>query len=292
MSPKCNLIIDSCCDLPFDIVDRSGVALVNFTYHDADGDHTDDLWQSEDMRTFYDKMRKGSTPTTSCVSPTLMREAFERAAKSGIPTVYLCFSSGLSSHHEGVCATLEDVLAAHGPADVRIVDTHLASTGEALLVFEALRKREEGFTADEMVEWATEAQYMVQTYFMVDNLDALNHGGRIPKGIAFAGTKLNVKPILAFNLDGGLAIAGAARGRNKALRILAEKFRDDVDAQLPSTVCMGHADCEKDMLRLKSLLHEDGRPLQIVPHLIGPVIGSHVGPGMVSISFWGHDRRK
>ena len=265
---------------------------MSFPYIDEGGEHLDDLWQSEDVHAFYNRMRKGSSPTTSCVSPVHMREAFERAAESGIPTVYLSFSSGLSSHFEGAYAVLKDVLADYPSADIRIVDTRLASTGEALLVLEALRRQEEGFSADEMEQWANEARFHVETYFMVDDLDALRRGGRIPKGVAFAGSKLNVKPILAFNLDGGLAVAGAARGRNKALRVLMEKFEEDADAMFPSTVCIGHADCEKDMVRLRNLLPGDGSVLHCVSHPIGPVIGSHVGPDMVSLAFWGRDRRK
>jgi DegV family protein with EDD domain len=183
-------------------------------------------------------------------------------------------------------------LSAHPSADIRIVDTRLGSTAEALLVYEALRKREEGLTADEMERWANEARFCVETYFMVDDLDALQRGGRIPKGVAFAGTKLNVKPILTFSENGRLVIAGAARGRKKGLRALAERFEEHVDISGPAVVCMGHADCEKDMIRLWDMLPGDGSVLQRVSQPIGPVVGSHVGPGMVSLVFWGRDRRE
>ncbi len=292
MTARYNLIVDSCCDLPPGLLDRPGVELVSFPYMDEDDEHLDDLWQSEDMHAFYERMRKGSSPTTSQASPAHMREVFERAAESGVPAVYLCFSSGLSSHFGSACSVLQDVLCAHPPADIRIVDTRQASTGEALLVYEALRKREEGLTADELEQWANEARFCVETYFMVDDLDALRRGGRIPRGIAFAGTKLNVKPILTFDLDGRLVVAGAARGRKKGLRALAERLEDRIDTSGPAVVCMGHADCEKDMTRLWGMLPGDGSVLQRISQPIGPVIGSHVGPGMVSLAFWGHDRRE
>ena len=264
---------------------------MSFPYADESGEHFDDLWQSQDMHAFYDRMRKGSSPTTSCVSPTHMRAAFERAAESGVPTVYLCFSSGLSSHFQSACAALEDVLALRPSADIRIVDTRLGSTSEALLVYEALRQREEGLTADELEQWANEARFCVETCFMVDDLDALRRGGRIPRGVAFAGNKLNVKPILTFSVDGHLAFAGAARGRKKGLRALKERFVERVDSSRPVVVCLGHADCEEDMERLWDMLGEDGA-VSRVSQPIGPVVGSHVGPGMVSLVFWGRDRRK
>ena len=292
MDVRCNLIVDSSCDLPPAVVNRPGVELVSLSYLDTDGEHLDDLWQSESMHAFYDRMRGGSCPTTSRVSPACMREAFERAAANGLPTVCLCMSSSLSSTYEGACAAREDVIATNKSADIRIVDTRLASTGQAVLVYEVLRMRDEGFSADEIEQWANEARYSVQTYFMVDSLDALQRGGRIPKGVAVAGSMLNVKPVLAFDLDGRLVIAGVARGRKKGLQVLADKYNKLVDRMRPSVFFMGHADCEEDMLSLREMLSTDGSATQVVSQPIGPVIGSHVGPGMVSLAFWGPDRRE
>ena len=292
MNAKCNLIIDSCCDLPPKVVDLPGVELAEFPFVDDEGEHFDDLWRSEDMHKFYERMKKGSSPVTSQVPPIHMRDIFEKAAASGVPTLYLSFSSALSSHFGTASTVLQDVLAEHPSADVRIVDTRLASTAEALIVYEALRKREEGATIDELEQWANEARFCVEGYFMVDELDALRRGGRIPKVVAFAGSKLKVKPILTFDLEGGLAIAGAARGRNKGIELLAEKLAERIDILKPAVICMGHADCEKDMGRLWQKLQGKGTVLRRIEQPIGPVIGSHVGPGMLTIAFWGRDRRK
>lgn len=61
---KCNLILDSCCDLPHDVVDREGVYLVKFPYFDDDGEHLDDLYQSITAHDFYEGMRNGGEPHT------------------------------------------------------------------------------------------------------------------------------------------------------------------------------------------------------------------------------------
>ena len=292
MNAKCNLIVDSCCDLPPNIVNRPGVELVRFPFVNEEGEHLDDLWQSADMEAFYGRMRKGSSPTTSHATASELRRVFEHAIECGTPTVYLSFSSGLSSHFEHARAVLEEVLSEHPGADLRMVDTRLASTGEAQLVYEAIRKRDEGLTADEMEEWVKEARFFVNVYFMVDDLDALRRGGRIPKVVAFAGSKLSVKPLLTIAADGNLAMAGAARGRKKGLRALAEKFAEDADPVAPSVACLGHASCGDDMHKLEKMLSGDGNTLKCIRQPIGPVIGSHVGPGMVSIAFWGRDRRE
>ena len=93
MQHKCNLIIDSCCDLPFEVVDREGVELIRFPYIMSDGEHADDLYQTSSAHDFYQAMRNGEEPTTAQVPVPVFRDAFERAIASGVPTVYLSFSS-------------------------------------------------------------------------------------------------------------------------------------------------------------------------------------------------------
>ena len=96
MACACNLIIDSCCDLPFEVVDREGVELINFPYIMEDGEHADDLYQTTTAHDFFQAMRDGAQPTTSQVPIPVYQDAFKRAIDSGVPTVCLVFSSGLS----------------------------------------------------------------------------------------------------------------------------------------------------------------------------------------------------
>ena len=62
--PACNLIIDSCCDLPFDVVDREGIELIEFPYIAGDGEHSDDMYRSRSAHDFFDSMRNGDEPST------------------------------------------------------------------------------------------------------------------------------------------------------------------------------------------------------------------------------------
>lgn len=141
--------------------------------------------------------------------------------------------------------------------------------------------------------WVEQARYFVQTAFMVDDLDALHRGGRIPASVAAAGSALNVKPVLTFDISGHLALTGAARGRKKGLRQMADFFAKEHDTQGGSPVVLiGNADCPKDAETLRDLLAKQDESITVVQHNIGATIGSHVGPGMVSISFWGGDRRE
>ena len=224
MDIQCNLIIDSCCNLPHEVVDREGVYLLKFPYFDESGEHLDDLYRSRSAHDFYESMRNGSEPHTAQIPMPSLRAAFEWAHEQGKPAVHLSFSSGLSGTFDTACIYLEQVKQEIPDLDVRMVDTKLASVAEALLVYEALRQREKGLTAEEMVAWAEEARYFVDRQFMVDDLEALRRGGRIPASVAYAGSKLDVKPLLGIDADGKLTLTGVARGRKKGIKALCEYY--------------------------------------------------------------------
>ena len=278
MPHSCNLIIDSCCDLPFEAVDRDGVELIEFPYVMSDGEHADDLYRASSAHDFYQAMRDGEEPTTAQVPVPVFRAAFERAVESGVPTVYLSFSSGLSGSFDAAVLVHGQIMAEHPDAELYLVDTHLASVAEGLLVHEALRQRDKGLTARELAQWAEEARYFVDAEFMVEDLEALRRGGRIPGSVAYAGSKLDVKPMLTIAPDGKLSLAGVARGRKKGIKQLAEYYQKRVAESVPGQcVVVAGADCPKDVGRLKEALGKVDDSILFLESSIGPVIGSHVG---------------
>ena len=129
---------------------------------------------------------------------------------------------------------------------------------------------------------------------MVDDLDALKRGGRIPASVAFAGSKLDVKPMLDIALDGTLSLVGVARGRKKGIRQMADFYKKRIEQvhNERHRVLIGHSDCLKDVERLKDELRKIDDELAFLECNIGPVIGSHVGPGMLALVFWGVDSRE
>ena len=104
---------------------------------------------------------------------------------------------------------------------------------------------------------------------------------------------LDVKPLLTIDADGTLKLVGVARGRKKGIKQLAEYYKKNgSDHGGSEYVVLGNADCEKDMARLKDMITKDDEDLLVVTASIGPVIGSHVGPGMLAVAFWGADKRE
>ena len=290
---RCNLILDSCCDLPFEVIDKPGIELLRFPYIMSDGEHLDDLYQTTSAHDFYQAMRDGEEPTTAQVAVPVFQEAFGRAIDSGVPTVYLSFTSGLSGSLDVACLVRDQLLAEHPEAELYLVDTLQASVAEGLLVYEAIQQRDKGLTARELAEWASEARFFVDAEFMVEDLESLRRGGRIPGSVAYAGSKLDVKPLLTIATDGKLSLSGVARGRKKGIKQLVEYYQRRVAKEGPGRcVVVAHADCQKDADRLKEMLARLDESILFLECDIGPVIGSHVGPGMIAVVFWGSDRRE
>jgi len=290
---KCNVIIDSCCDLPPEVIDVPGVELLHFPFMLDGEERFDDMFQSLPAREFYSRMRKGAEVSTAQIPLHVITETFTRAIESGVPTVYLGFTSGLSGNF-GTCELVRNQLVAEHPdAELYVVDTHLASIAEGLLIYEAIRQRARGLSATELVDWANEARYYVNELFTLDELEWLRKGGRIPTSVAFAGSKLDVKPMLDISLDGKLSLTGVARGRKKGVRQLAEFYRRNAaELGVGSYIVIGSADCPKDVERLKDEIVKIDDTVLFLETSIGPVIGSHVGPGMLAISFMGQDTRE
>ena len=290
---QCNMIIDSCCDLPASVVDVPGVELIQFPYLVDGEERLDDLYASTSCHDFFEAMRKGAAPSTAQLPISSLTDAFTRAIESGVPTVYLSFTSGLSGSFD-TAQLIRDQLVAENPgAELYVVDTKLASIAEGLLVYEAIRQRARGLNAQELVAWAQEARYFVNEQFMVEDLESLRRGGRIPASVAFAGSKLDVKPMLDISLDGRLSLTGVARGRKKGIRQLAEYYKRHVgEPGSGGKIVIGSADCPKDVERLKAELYKIDESVLFLETNIGPVIGSHVGPGMIALAFMGIDSRE
>ena len=271
-----HIIVDTCADFASKVAERLGVEVIGFPYIMDGVEYTDDIWKSISYEDYYAKLRAGSHVTTAAVSPGFYYEVFERAAKQGTPTIYLGFTGGLSSSIHAAEQARDMIAADYPDFELYVVDNLCPSACAELLAVEAVRLAGNGATASELYRWASEARYYLQGYFTLDNLDALAAGGRIPPAAAQLGGKLDIKPELSFDLNG------------------LSEFQENWcrDASLP--IAIMHADAAKDADWLEDhLRREKGcEGLLIIRSVISPVLGAHVGPGMVAVGFWGGDRRE
>ena len=286
------IVVDTCADLTPEIAATLDVDILGFPYMLDGVEHTDDIWTSITPAQFYDQIRSGVRASTSAISLGRYLEFFTQCAEEGTPTVYLCFTSALSSSYDFACQAADQVRAEHSDFELYVVDNALPCACGELLALEAVRQRSAGLTAAQLAEWADQAKTCVHGYFTLDSLDSLAAGGRIPPAAAQLSSKLDIKPSLSFDLAGSLTLTGVNRGRKKALKSLIKAFKENYvhDPTLPITIVS--ADAEKDADWVEAAVRkEDGcSDVTIIRGAVGPTIGAHVGPGMVALIFWGRDR--
>ena len=291
----CKIIVDSPADFAPAIAKRLGVRVIPFSYVTPDGEFIDDMWESQEPHEFYEYMRKNPDAriTTAAVTPGRYMEIFEEEIADGLPILYLGLTAGLSSSIYSAQQAADAVMEAHPEAKIYVLDNLCPSLAAELLTLEVVRQAAEGLTPEELYAWAEDARYFVQGYFTLDSLNWLAKGGRIPPTAANVGGKLDIKPELTYDRTGALSLRGMCRGRKKALRAILNDFRENYahDSALPIAIASADAEKDADWLEAQIRREKGCEDVVIMRSSISPVIGSHVGPGMVAVAFWGTDRR-
>jgi DegV family protein with EDD domain len=237
-----------------------------------------------DPTEFYARLREASVfPTTSQPTPGDFLACYrELAAYDRI------FSLHVSAQVSGTFGSAEAAGGELGGGRVRAVDTETASASIALLALAIQRRLERG-TSDEEVDGLVERYRRERgLLFTVDTLEFLQRGGRIGKAAAFAGTLLQVKPILSIR-DGEVVPVKRVRGERKAFAELAAALENETRDEPTYKLAVAHAAAPERAAELESLVGER-RPqveLELVVTL-GAVIGAHAGPGTLAL-FWFRD---
>ena len=292
----CRIVVDSGGDFAPEVLHRLGVEFIPFTYVTPEGEKADDLWQETDPHEFYEHLRKNPDThySTCAVTPGRYMEYFEEAAKEGLPTIYLGLTAGLSSSIHNARQAADMVRAKYPDFELYVVDTRCDSAACELLAIEVVRQATRGLTARELYEWAREARYFIHGYFTLDGFSALAAGGRIPPAAATVGGKLDIKPELSYDTNGALTLCGMCRGRKKALRAILNDFKENYGGDVSLPLAIVSTDAEKDASWIeKEVRKQEGcGSVTIIRSQVSPILGSHVGPGMVALVFWGKDRRE
>lgn len=291
MAQRPVLVVDSCSDLTPKIVESLGVEEIHFPFHLGDQDREDDFGRTLPHSAFFQAMRDGDQPSTAQIPRQAFESVFRAAVEEGRSVVYLGFSSGLSATFDSAFLSREAVVAEYPEADIRLVDTFSASIAEGLFIYEAARHLDAGWDADALVEWAERERLRVNGFFTLESLESLRRGGRISDAAAAAGAMLDIRPILTFDREGKLVLKRSVRGRKKSLSALVDIMAERSNGLVTGgVVAIGHADAPEDAERVREMVVARMAPAEVLMLEVGPVIGAHVGPGMVAVSFWGGER--
>lgn len=286
------LLTDSSADLSAELVRDLDIQVLplSFTIHNKNYYNYPD---NRDMNPheFYIRLRHGEVATTSAMNVAQYTEVMEPFLQQGLDVLILAFSSGLSSTYQSSRLAAEELMEKYPQRKIFTVDTLCASMGQGLLCWHAAQKRLAGESMEAVRDWCEENKLRLCHWFTVDDLMHLKRGGRVSAATAVVGTMLQIKPVLHVDDEGRLINVSKARGRRASLDALVSKAGElATEPAAQRLMLISHSDCETDAQYVADQIKEKYGVQRIELNNIGPVIGSHTGPGCVALFFLGEHR--
>jgi len=285
------IFTDGCSNLPGEQIKKFQIRVLPCTYtldgvqHVYGGDI--DTFDAPDH---YNKLREGHLIQTSLLNSQLFLEHFRSALEEGLDVIYVGMSSGISGTYNAAKMAAEELMEEFPDRKVYTVDSRGAGLGTGILTLRGADFREAGMSVDEAYRALLEATDNLCEYFTVDDLMFLNRTGRLSGAGAVVGTMLGIKPILRGDEEGHIVTYQKIRGRKKAVETLVKIYEARVVDPENQRVGITHGDCPEEAQALAERICAGKKPreLLVCPH--EPFTGSHVGPGMLAVFFFGKGR--
>ncbi len=287
---------DSTCDLYAGEIEAKGLYFLplNFTLTDKQGiitEYKDTFTKEQEYKEYYDKLRDGIISKTSMNNPFVHEEHFRKMAQAGVKrALHFTISYGLCRTVDVAREAVKAVQKDYPDFNCLCVECSTTTIGQGMLVNLAVEFRDSGKTLEETYEFMESHKTKIQHFIIADSLIFLMRGGRISAVKAVVGTMLNVKPIIVFGKDGKLANYKKGKGVRKAISEIVDEFEKYTLNKDCGKVIIGHTDNMEMALVLQSKLKERYN-VDAEIRMIGPVIGSHLGPNAVSYIFMSNEER-
>lgn len=286
------ILTETTCDFPEEYYAEHGVIKTSLscimngiTYNDEN---------PIDLDTFYSRIRSGELPTTSQINPDDALRAIEKTIETyDCDVLVIAFSSGLSGTYNSFRIAKEEYAEKDSKHKVIVVDSLCASMGEGLLVHKAVCLQKEGKSIEEVAQWIEEHKLNIVHNFTVSDLFHLHRGGRVSKATAIVGTLANIKPVLHVDNEGKLVAVGNARGRKRSITSLVDAMENQIGSYKDENdiIFISHGDCLEEAKELAKHVENRLGYKNFMFGELGPVIGSHAGPGTLALFYLGDYRQ-
>ncbi len=280
------IVSDGSCDLPDGLQKKYDITVVPF-YVTFDGAKYYKEGVDISVKEFYNVLTSQVVyPKTSLPSVSDYMDAFRPALVAGEDVLCFCITSKFSGSIQSAINAKNIALEEFPGRTIEVIDSTLCTFAEGTLVLEACRLRENGSSLSETVEVINVVKHLHKAYFTVDSLEYLQRGGRIGRVSSFAGSILNIKPIIVLE-KGELHPISKVRGRKKAMSEILNIIDREIGGaynkynfNVIHSEEPGDADYFIDYLqntKKAAVLHS--------PIEIGITVGTHIGPTVVGIIY-------
>lgn len=291
MKNKYKIVTDSCADVNLDMIKKYDLEVLPFeiTMGEETFMHYPDFREMS-FETFYNKLKDGYMASTSQITPFKYVEYLEPLLKAGEDVLYICFSSGLSGSYQSSLVAVNELREKYPQRKIVSIDSLSACGGETLLVYDACINREQGMSLELNAEWLEANKKHIAHQFTVETLTYLWRGGRVSKTTAVVGDALKIKPILHVDDEGHLGKIGQAHGRRKSIKTLVDNMKKTVIDPQNQVIFISYGAYEEDAQLLKHKVEKEFHPKEVILCKMGPVVGTHGGPGILTLFFFASKR--
>lgn len=285
------IMTDSCCDMSEEMAKELGLYVLPLMFHLKNQDYRNYLDGREiSFKDFYSQIRGGETASTSAVNVGDFESAMRSILQEGKDILLITFSSALSTTYQSAVIAAEDLRSEFPDAKILVVDSLCASLGQGLLVYLCAQEQQQGKSLEEVGSFAEETRSKVCHWFTVDDLNHLKRGGRVSSAAALFGTMLSIKPVLHVDDAGRLIPVSKTRGRKASLLAVVDEMEKSAIDPKDQTIFISHGDCAEDAQFVADEVRRRFGTQSIFINYVGPVIGSHSGPGTIALFFIGKTR--
>ena len=288
MTVPYKIIVDAAGDFFLGTLKANSIPVIHMevTVGDHSFIYTPDMSEDKILE-YYKALKEGSKPTTSQVTAYQYKEFFTPYLKEGHDILYLALDSAISGMYDQAILASRECKELFPEREIEVIDTLSATAGIGLLLDRAINNQKEGLSLQENAQDLRAHTKDIFHLFVVQDLYHLKRGGRISAMTAMVTTALNIKPILYVSETGELLPLTKARGMRQAMKELASLFDKRKWTPYKEKVLISHSVAHKNVDVLTPMMKDLTGYTDIPAVITSPVIGAHVGTGMVAICFYG-----
>ena len=220
-------------------------------------------------------------PTTSQPSAGEFHEFYKKIAETSESIVGVYISEKLSGTVDSA-VTAADMMP---DFPIEVINSKTTSMALGYLALQAARLAEQGSSQKEITQAVREMVPSTKVIFVLETLEFLHRGGRIGGANRLLGSMLSIKPVLHLE-DGGVEPLAKIRTKSKAIEFMLDDVAENIQGKGPLHATVIHASTPSEAEKFRDQVNERFSPVELMISDLSPVIGTHLGPGLVGLAYY------
>ena len=288
---KLAIVTDGSCDIPKKFVEKYQLNIIPFrVLFGTEVFQTFGDWGDLTKEEFYDKLKTCEEfPTTGIPPNSEIVKVMQKAVSEAESVIAIILSKNFSGMYQSVVKVVEHQFQ---DADITIIDSTVATSSLGVLVLEAARMVESGFSKDEIIERIELIKTQARLLVVLDSVDSVYRSGRVGWSKKFLVKSLKIKPIVNF-VGGQIVSGGTLRGTELVLKRIKFAAPIILKNSITDHVVIWHVRNPKAAEEILEIMEaNNGQNKELIVQEAGPLVGTHVGEKSIGIMYIGDYKKK